>query len=275
MYKQQNISVPWPWRPLNDCLGPIRGSTLSVIIGRMKTTKTFRLIQVASRPMDHGATVWFVSLEMNREAVHRRFIATEMGLDYSTYRDNPTKEAALYDLAEPPVGVLNANPLRGDLLEIYPQGERMTALYLRQCLEGLGERPEGSRPIILLVDAGYKLWVDGTTGELGGALVLRALQVLAADTGVPIVTTMQAGRTHNPGVRKPQEIADTLVALHHGADAPDRTVYHGYARGVGIPVVKFSTGSKPCHQFGPQVDDRGVEDWSVPREFLVNEQEPQ
>jgi replicative DNA helicase len=92
--KYKGIHIGFP--TFDSITNGVRGGQLMVIIAAVKEGKSTMLLNIAHNVHIAGKSVLYVSVEMPKEQVERRYDARASGLSYSKIRDgrlNPTEEA--------------------------------------------------------------------------------------------------------------------------------------------------------------------------------------
>ncbi len=91
--KYKGIHIGWP--TFDSVTNGVRGGQLMVLIAAVKEGKSTALLNIAHNVYMSGYNVLYVSVEMPKEQVERRFDARATGLSYSKIRDgrlNPMEE---------------------------------------------------------------------------------------------------------------------------------------------------------------------------------------
>jgi replicative DNA helicase len=91
--KYKGIHIGWP--TFDSVTNGVRGGQLMVLIAAVKEGKSTALMNIAHNVYMNGFNVLYVSVEMPKEQVERRFDSRATGLSYSKIRDgrlNPTEE---------------------------------------------------------------------------------------------------------------------------------------------------------------------------------------
>ncbi len=91
--KFKGIHIGWP--TFDSVTNGVRGGQLMVIIAAVKEGKSTALLNIAHNAYIAGHNILYVSIEMPKEQIERRFDARASGLSYSRIRDgklNPMEE---------------------------------------------------------------------------------------------------------------------------------------------------------------------------------------
>lgn len=91
--KYKGIHIGWP--TFDSVTNGVRGGQLMVLIAAVKEGKSTALMNIAHNVYMNGYNVLYVSIEMPKEQVERRFDSRQSGLSYSKIRDgrlNPMEE---------------------------------------------------------------------------------------------------------------------------------------------------------------------------------------
>lgn len=91
--KYKGIHIGWP--TFDSVTNGVRGGQLMVLIAAVKEGKSTALMNIAHNVYMNGHNVLYVSVEMPKEQVERRFDSRATGLSYSKIRDgrlNPMEE---------------------------------------------------------------------------------------------------------------------------------------------------------------------------------------
>lgn len=92
--KYKGIHIGWP--TFDSVTNGVRGGQLMVLIAAVKEGKSTALLNIAHHAHTTGHNVLYVSVEMPKEQIERRYDARASGLSYSKIRDgklNPMEEA--------------------------------------------------------------------------------------------------------------------------------------------------------------------------------------
>lgn len=92
-HKYKGIHIGWP--TFDSVTNGVRGGQLMVLIAAVKEGKSTALLNIAHNTYMSGYNVLYVSVEMPKEQIERRFDARATGLSYSKIRDgrlNPMEE---------------------------------------------------------------------------------------------------------------------------------------------------------------------------------------
>lgn len=92
--KYRGIHIGWP--TFDSVTNGVRGGQLMVLIAAVKEGKSTALLNIAHNAHTSGHNVLYVSVEMPKEQVERRYDSRSSGLSYSKIRDgklNPMEEA--------------------------------------------------------------------------------------------------------------------------------------------------------------------------------------
>lgn len=92
--KYKGIHIGWP--TFDSVTNGVRGGQLMVLIAAVKEGKSTALLNIAHNAHIAGHNILYVSVEMPKEQIERRYDARASGLSYSKIRDgklNPMEEA--------------------------------------------------------------------------------------------------------------------------------------------------------------------------------------
>lgn len=269
--------IPWPWDPLNAETGGILNGTYSVIYGRMKSTKTFRLLEIALSAQKSNKRTLIVSCEMLEEVLFLRLAALACCLDYDKFKKGKLDEES------------------EEILKSYIDGWKYTPDYKEIIITKLSNHPDGKtvstlrakieehEPDIILIDSMYKM-MDEQTGKRDASPqtvrnISYDIQQLAQATNRPTVVTTQSNRKGEravSGVTTDVAFSDAFamdcdILLRLANDRQlERTIFLIQAARE-CSLLGFSTGNKCCDGLGP-VRVGGVLDWSLPKRYLSPEE---
>lgn len=265
--------IPWPWDPLNQATGGILPATYTVLYGRMKSTKTFRLLQIASLARQRGKNVLVVTCEMSDSVLLQRLVCIELALDYDKFTKGMLSAADEELMQEHIVTLMEAS-----------QGQNVHITQLADSPEGktvsaLRAKIDEYTPDLILVDSMYKMH-DEQTGKRDAKPdtvrnISYDLQQLAQMSKIPVAVTTQANRAGiKAKVGNTGDVAfsdafamdcDLLLRLDNDEETGRTVFLVNAAREAKLDG--FSTGNKLCHGLGPIVRPDGTPDWSFPKQY--------
>ena len=172
---------------LDELLGGLQSSDLLILGARPGVGKSTLALNISLSAARDGATVGFFSLEMSREQLALRILASDAGVDSHRLRLGLYTEAeeqriidSIGQLSELPV-YIDDTPLQG-MVEMRSKSRRLLLEH------GLG---------LLIVD--YLQLIQGSNRSRGGdnrvqeiSEISRSLKGMARDLNVPIITCSQA-----------------------------------------------------------------------------------
>lgn len=179
--------IPTPWASVNHAIAGVRGGAMYVIGARPSVGKTVIGLQLAQGIARHGA-VAFYSMEMTKDDLNKRLLASELHIPYQRLRDDALLRrdtdkvvAAEADFHRLPLFV-NDNPS----LTITDIKRHARSVNRKSPLKaividyiGLMAAPHGYRP-----DMRQQFIAD----------MSRQLKVLAKDMNVPVIVLSQLNR---------------------------------------------------------------------------------
>lgn len=269
--------IPFPWNPLNLETGGIQNGSYSVLYGRPKSTKTFRLLQMAISARMAGKKALIVSCEMPSFDILKRLVAIELELPIRELEHgqlSPESEMMLEAYVEDIMQSDRGNEVA--ITQLTDNGEGRTVSALRSKIDEY-------EPDIVLVDAMYKMQDEQTKLRDGSPQTMRNvsfdMQQLAQRTNIPVVVSVQANRTGSKtkvgddfdDVAFSDALAmdcDLLMRIVNDKDL-GRTVFIIKAMRNG-DLDGFSVGNKICTGLGPVIGPDGVPDWSIPLRYTAD-----
>lgn len=180
--------VPTGFKDMDKLLGGFHPSDLVILAARPGLGKSALALNIARQAaLQHGATVAFFSLEMAKEQLAQRLLASESGVDGQRLRMgtfNDAEERAIMEAN----GVLSEAPLYVDdtpLLSVVEMRSKARRLHT--------ERPSGIGLIIvdylgLMHEPGYRDRVQEISA------ISRSLKGLARELDVPVLAVSQLSR---------------------------------------------------------------------------------
>lgn len=184
--------IPTPWKSINEATRGIRESELWVILGKLKSGKTWLEVVMALYAWESGRAkgrkVLLVSEEMGIQAIARRWDAVRSRLPYSQFRTGKLDSFVEARWKSEMEALKNAPPF------LIAGKERVrNVLDLELLLE------EAS-PDIVFVDGAYFLEATDSKSKWDRtSAVIDGLQSLVQRKKVPIVVTWQFNRTVKTG----------------------------------------------------------------------------
>lgn len=178
------LGVPSGFRDLDDLTGGWQKSDLIILAARPAVGKTSLALAFGDNAAQRQFRVAFESLEMNKDQLVHRLLATKTGMDVQKLRQGKIADADLQILTDA-MGVLSTLPLSVDAHpSLSIQGLRSRLLRL-QAEKGLD---------LVIVD--YLQLLHGEKGdryqEVSG--IARGLKELARELHVPIIALSQLSR---------------------------------------------------------------------------------
>lgn len=266
--------LQWPWEPLNEEMGGIEAGTFNVLYGRPKSTKTFRLLEVAKAVSDSGYRSLIVSNEMSERVMLSRIAAIACELDYQKVKKgilDPEAERRYIEYLE-------------QLREMEYQKEivvtRLAGNIDGRTVSSIRAKMDEHEPDVLLIDSVYKM-VDETTGKRDAdPKVLRQinydLQSLCQSSRIPTFVTTQAnkmGEKAKAGTGVDVAFSDSFLMdcdllLRIAYDKKSQRTIFLVQAAREIVMDGFSTGARCCDQMGPVPLPGGGVDWSLPSHVL-------
>jgi replicative DNA helicase len=271
--------IPWPWEPLNRETGGIIDGTTSVFYGRPKSTKTWRMQQIALSAQHHGKRVLFVTLEMPAEILMRREAALTSCADYTKLQN----------------GQLSTHSEDRFMLDLLAQRdipERHRIIYTNltdgkdtRTVSALRAKIDEHTPDLVIADAVYNLQDERTKKSDSDVAavrnVLNDIQHLSQINMLPFVLATQANRAGERARRNTTVdaafsdsfgmVCDLMIRM-----APDnksrRTVYLVQAARE-TKLDGWSTGYDCCENMGPIQLANGVYDWAIPASMFGDDEE--
>ena len=269
--------IPWPWRPLQEATGGIEPGTFNVIYGRPKSTKTWRLLQIAATAREANKRVLLVSCEMQEKIMLRRIAAIDCELDYTHLKKGllSKEEEDLY-LAY--LEQQEKMQFESEIIVTMLSDDTSS-----RTVSALRAKIEQHEPDLILIDSAYKM-VDEQTGRRDSKPetirnLTNDLQHLAGTSRLPMVITSQANRAGEKarqGTTVDAAFSDSFgmdcdLMLRVTNDAEiERTVFFIQAARE-VEIEGFSTKNRCGNDMGPYVRSDGVEDWSIPKKYLEGE----
>lgn len=267
------LGIPWPWKPLNEGTRGIEPGTFSVFYARPKTTKTFRLLEIAITAQAAGNKVLIVSCEMQESVLLNRLAAVKCGFDYGDFRNGKLSvedEMKLSEFVEEFQNIPSEREIPITTLSDDKDGKSVSALRAKI---------DEHEPDLVLIDSMYKMYDEHTKKRDASPGTLRNvcydIQQLCQTTRVPIVCTSQANRSGDKAkIGETTDVAfsdsmlmdcDLLVRLINDKEL-GRTIFAVNAARETV-LEGFSTGNKMCDGMGP-VMFGGEPDWSIPTKYL-------
>jgi len=271
--------IPWPWAPLNEATGGIQPGTFNVIYGRMKSTKTFRLLEIACAAQRAGKRSLVVSCEMAEEVLLNRTAAIQCHVDYGQVLGGSLFET---DEARFREYLTSRNTI--------PYEQEIIITSLTDNIEGrtvssLMAKIDEYKPDILLVDSLYKMVDQQTKKRDADPKTIRNisydLQHLCQALKLPSVITTQANRkgerarlwvTGDAAFSDAFAMDCDLMLRLDNDKRLERTVFLVQAARE-TTLDGFSVGNKCCHGLGPIMLPNGQPDWKLPSKYLGEDEE--
>jgi replicative DNA helicase len=192
------VRVPSGFNCLDDFLGGFQRSDLVVVAGRPSMGKTSLAMNIArNAAVEHNACVAMFSLEMSRESLVSRLIASEASVNTRKVllsQRTPEEEKKIMDA----IGILSEAP-------IYIDDSPMVRVIE---MRSKAKRLHFERPINLIIidHLGLiqgDLRIDNRVQEI--SYITRSLKILAREMNIPVIVVSQLSRaTELRESRKPQ-----------------------------------------------------------------------
>jgi len=182
--KYKGIHIGWP--TFDNVTNGVRGGQLMVLIAAVKEGKSTALMNIAHNVHTAGYNVLYVSVEMPKEQVERRYDARASGLSYSKIRDgklNPMEEE-IYKQC------LNIQKSRTNKLYVIDAPDCNTT-YLRSKIKTFPHKFD-----LVVVDylTIVKPSVKGKDQWESIGKVTEEIRYIAREMNIPIITAAQANR---------------------------------------------------------------------------------
>ncbi len=190
--------VPSGFNSLDDFLGGFQRSDLIVLAGRPSMGKTSLALNIArNAAVEHRACVAMFSLEMSRESLVERLVASEAAVNSRRIHfglRTPDEERRVMDA----IGILSEAPIYVD------DSPQMRVIEMRSKAKRL--HFEHNINMIIIDHLGLiqgDMRIDNRVQEI--SYITRSLKVLAREMNVPVVVVSQLSRaTEQRESRKPQ-----------------------------------------------------------------------
>ena len=192
-YRAEHGVVPGLKTGFNDydkLTGGLQRSDLLILAARPAVGKTSLALNIAYHAALHeGARVGIFSLEMSRDQLMQRILATHTGVDMQKLRNGQINEQDLGTVAEA-LGVLSALPILID-----DSGMASSLAYIRSECRRMATQGEGLDLIII----DYMQLMHGTSRKDGNRVleiseISRGLKEMARELNVPILALSQLSR---------------------------------------------------------------------------------
>lgn len=265
--------IPWPWDPMNQASGGILPGTYSVLYGRAKSTKTFRLLEVATRAQQAGKRVLVVSCEMMDQSVMKRLVAVECAFDYDKFSKGTLSDDEEFKLQEYVLACKERSRQHEIVVTQLTDGKD------GKTVSALRSKIDEHEPDLILVDSIYKMRDEKSDSDDSSPQTMRnissSLQQLAQMSKIPVVVTTQANRSGTKAkAGETSDVAfsdalamdcDVLMRLVNDAQL-QRTVFMINAARE-IVLDGFSAGNRMCDGMGPVSRPDGTFDWDMPAKY--------
>lgn len=233
---------------LDDLLGGLRRSDMIVLAARPSLGKTSLALGIArNAAVKHGAHVAIFSLEMSRDQLAQRLIASEAGVDSKRLRLSQQTEAEERSIMDA-TGVLSEAPIFIDdspILRVVEMKSKARRLHFEQGID------------LIIVDYLQLMRGDGREGRVQEVTeISRSLKELARELDVPVLAVSQLSRapegraSHRPQLSDLRESgaieqdADVVIFIYFMSEAEWKKEHtEPYPRGFAdIMVEKHRNG---------------------------------
>lgn len=176
---------PYPWPALNEATLGCQDGQFVIIYGRPKSTKTWRLLQIADHFHRHGAQAIIFSQELTEIEITRRYVALACGIDYDKFCRGQLPPDVEEDFLDNLEAFVERPPVIVDMLTSIGEAALIEA----------EAKIEEYKCNVAFIDGMYFLGRDWK--ELTD--VTRGTKRLAKKLGIPVVGTTQRKRGTNKG----------------------------------------------------------------------------
>ena len=186
MFPDKYKGIPIGWPTFDSVTNGVRGGQLMVIIAAVKEGKSTALLNIAYHAHSIGKSVLYVSVEMPKEQVERRYDSRASGLSYSRIRDGKLgpREEAIYRSC---LDTQKANTGKFYVIDAHD----CSTSYLRSKLKTF---PHKFDLIVLDYLTLVTPAVKGRDQWESIGKVTEEVRAIARELNVPIITAAQANR---------------------------------------------------------------------------------
>lgn len=222
---QSTAGIPTGFTDFDLVSNGLHPGNFIVLAGRPGMGKTAFAINIAQNIcLDQHRPVAFFSLEMTREELETRILASESSLSYADLRAGRIKDDQWSDITEAAARIANdGNIIVNDNRTLTLGGLKMEARHIKSRHEDLA---------LVIVDYVQLLHGDRDyqNREREVADISRALKILAYELDVPVIGCSQLNRESEKNKRKPslanlrdsgalEQDADLAAFLHYDEEA--------------------------------------------------------